>query len=248
MATVSAYWRPDTVENAIALLQRQGAVPVGGGTKVNAAPGVEPVEIVDLQALGLDCVEPLPSGVSIGALATLQRIAEDVTVPAAAREAARREEPSTLRAVATLGGCVAAARFDSEFLATLLAYDAVVTLTGPEGEQDLSLEALLAARWQLHGRIIKHVAIATDGVTFAARTGRTSADRPIVAAVARRAADGRRLALTGVAGTPVLVSEAGANGLGWLHQLDPPGDFRGSGAYRRALAAILAKRVLEAIG
>jgi len=30
--------------------------------------------------------------------------------------------------------------------------------------------------------------------------------------------------------------------------LDPPGDFRGSGEYRRALAAVLASRALEETG
>ena len=31
------------------------------------------------------------------------------------------------------------------------------------------------------------------------------------------------------------------------NDLDPPGDFRGSAEYRRALAAVLAKRALEEI-
>jgi carbon-monoxide dehydrogenase medium subunit/putative selenate reductase FAD-binding subunit len=53
-------------------------------------------------------------------------------------------------------------------------------------------------------------------------------------------ADGtRRLALAGVAATPVLVDGA--------DRLDPPADFRGSSEYRRALAAILMARALEAI-
>jgi CO/xanthine dehydrogenase FAD-binding subunit len=248
MADVMAYWRPVTVEGAIALLRRPDAVPIGGGTKVNAASAGRPVEIVDLQALGLDRVARLPGGVSIGALVTLQQITEDIAIPGAVRLAARREQPTTLRAAATLGGCVAAGHFESEFLATALAHDAVVTLIGPEGEHSLSLQALLADRGQLASRIIKQVVVAIGGVTLAARTARTPADAPIVAAVARRAAGRRRLALTGVAATPVLMSVASAGDLGQLDTLHPPGDFRGSAAYRRALAVTLARRVLEAIG
>jgi CO/xanthine dehydrogenase FAD-binding subunit len=50
------------------------------------------------------------------------------------------------------------------------------------------------------------------------------------------------LALTGVAATPILVEP------GDLAHLDPPGDFRGSSRYRRELAGILAKRVVDRLG
>jgi CO/xanthine dehydrogenase FAD-binding subunit len=246
MTEVSAYWRPATMQEALALLQRGGTIAIGGGTKVNAAPDGRPAEIVDLQALGLGRIERLPGGIGIGAGATLQRIATDAAVPAVVREAARREEPSTLRAAATLGGCVAAGRWDSELLAALLAYAATVTLAGPDGDRLVGLDALLADRGQLAGRIITHVAAATGGAAQAARTGRTPADRPIVAAVARQAGD-TWLALAGVSATPVLTRAAGADLDGWLDRLDPPADFRGSAEYRRALAVTLARRVLEAV-
>jgi CO/xanthine dehydrogenase FAD-binding subunit len=42
-----------------------------------------------------------------------------------------------------------------------------------------------------------------------------------------------------VAERPVLVTS--------VEELDPRGDFRGSGEYRRALAAVLASRALEAV-
>ena len=71
-------------------------------------------------------------------------------------------------------------------------------------------------------------------------TARTPADTPIVAALGRRTDEGAlRLALTGVAATPVLVDAD------HLDALDPPGDFRGTPAYRRHLAAVLTARVAE---
>jgi CO/xanthine dehydrogenase FAD-binding subunit len=246
MARVSAYVRPDTLGEALALLDRPGAVVVGGGTKVNTARTLEPVAVIDLQGLHIDRIERVGEhGLQIGATATLQRLADDASVPAAIREAARREEPSTLRALATVGGVVATADPSSEFLATLLVHDGVVSLAGHDGAADLGLAALLADGTSLASRIITSVRIETGGVTSVARTARTRADRAIVAAVARRTPNGqRRLALTGVAAVPVLVAPAPDAAAA----LDPLGDFRGSTEYRRVLARVLAGRALEAIG
>ena len=60
-----------------------------------------------------------------------------------------------------------------------------------------------------------------------------------MAALGRRAPDGIRLALTGVAPRPVLV-DADEPTAG----LDPPADFRGSSEYRLELAVTLSARVL----
>jgi CO/xanthine dehydrogenase FAD-binding subunit len=245
---VTAYWRPVTIQDALELVAQAGAVPIGGGTAVNAAAATGPQEIVDLQALGLDRIERSAAAVSIGATATLQQIAADAAVPALVRDAARREAPSTLRAAATLGGCAAAGHWESELLATLLAYAAVVRLAGLDGQCELTLEALLADRARLAGRIIVSIAVAADGVAAAAHTGRTAADRPIVAVVARRAAGQIWLAASGVAATPVIAPGGSTDLDDWLARLDPPGDFRGSASYRQALAVTLAHRVLEATG
>jgi CO/xanthine dehydrogenase FAD-binding subunit len=246
MATVSAYLRPATLGDALACLDLPGAVVVGGGTKVNAAPTPEPVVVVDLQGLRIDGIERAGEhGLLVGATATFQRLADDARVPAAIREVARREQPSTLRTLATVGGLVATADPSSELLATLLVHDGVVTLAGRDGRQCVELAALLGDGTPVVGRIITAVRVETGGVTSAARTARTRADRPIVAAVARRTPDGRRrLALTGVAAVPVLVAPTPDAAAG----LEPPGDFRGSTEYRRVLAALLARRALEGVG
>jgi len=84
------------------------------------------------------------------------------------------------------------------------------------------------------------VTVATDGTSFAARAGRTRADKPIVAVVARLTPGGElRRAASGVAATPIL--------LGNLDELEPPSDFRGSAEFRRALAVTLAARASEGI-
>lgn len=240
MVTISAYARPTSVAEACDLLDRSGAIVLGGGTALHALPPEAVVEVVDLQALRLDGIDTaLDDSLVIGATSTLQHLVDSEPVPPVVREAARRELPSTLRAQATLGGCIATGDAESELLAALLVHEAVVRIGRRTGTEECPLQAVLADIPLPAGAIVMAVTIRTSGVAAAARTGRTSADRAIVAAYAR-AVDGRRLtALSGVAATPILVDGADA--------LDPPGDFRGSAGYRRALAPVLLARAVEAL-
>lgn len=241
--STSAYWRPSTIEQALELLDHPGAVVLAGGTWRNGQPildTLEAVEVVDLQALDLGRIEPgMEDSLRIGAMTTLQHLVESGDVPAVVREAARREEPSTLRAQATIGGCIASGHAESELLGALLVHEAVVDVVAGGGTESIPLEALLADLPLDAGRVVTSVTIRTAGVAAAAHTARTPADRAIVAAFARATGDGRRIALTGVAPTPILVQPG--------EELDPIGDFRGSSDYRRALAEVLLARVVEAI-
>ena len=242
MVTATAYWRPSTIAQAFELLERPGAVVLAGGTQLNGEshrgdgrgggpPGAGPRRHRDRPGDSL----------RIGAMTTLQQLVDSDHVPAVVREAARREQPSTLRAQATVGGCIATGRPGER---------AAGGPAGPRGggadrgrsdaTSDVPLEELLADLPVGAGRVVTAVTIQTAGAAAAARTARTPADRAIVAAVARAApmpVDGSPL--TGVAPTPILV-QAG-------DELDPVGDFRGSSEYRRALAAVLLARVVEAI-
>ncbi|MGO9340948.1 MAG: FAD binding domain-containing protein [Acidimicrobiales bacterium] len=250
MGKVSAYLRPLSIDEALRFLDRQGAVVIGGGTKVNADSSLAPTVVVDLQGLHLDIIEEsVPGSLLIGATATLQDLAEASEVPPTMREVARREVPSTIRTMATVGGCVVARDPESELLATLLVHDAVVSFITSHSERAIDLADLLADPGQLAGAIVTSISIATDGITTVARTARTSADRAIVAVVARRTVTGDlRIALTGVATTPVLIGPVGESLEEALQRLEPPGDFRGSSEYRLHLAAVLSKRALEEVG
>ncbi len=255
MAGTTRYWRPQSVEEALSLLEGPSTVVIGGGTKFNARPGTERYEVVDLQALGLGGIDQKSEdAVVIGSMTTLQELADDDRVPSVVREAARRQDPSTLRSQATLGGCVASAEFDSELLASLLACDARVEITRRNGQAKIPLKELLAEVPLASGEIITAVSIDPRGRAELARTGRTPADRAIVTAVARQFSGRRWLALAGVGPRPVLVATAATGPVAAdetaavIRRLEPPGDFRGSAEYRRALAAVLSTRVLEAVG
>ena len=241
MLKVSAYERPSSLAGALDALEQRHAVLVGGGTRLGAQTGTEPVVVVDLQATGLDGVRPSGDDtVVIGATTTLEDIAASVLLPDAVREAARRELPSSLRTLSTLGGCVASGDFESELLATLLVHRATVRLEARSGTLVIPLADLLSEPGQLAGRIIVSVEIEIGGQVAAARVARMPADRPIVGAVARRDPQGTVLVVfSGVAGVPVLSDDP--------ERLEPPGDFRGSTEYRKAMARTLGTRAREAL-
>lgn len=245
MPTIRAYHRPATLEDALALVSHADldATLLAGGTTVNARPEDDPIDVVDLQGLGLDGITAAGDRLQIGAMTRLQELADSHLAPALLRELAMREAPSTLRNAGTVGGTVGSADPESELLAGLLAYEAEITVVHSIGSETMELERVLADRSQLGLGIITAITIAVDGDAASAAAARTPADRPIVLAVVRRRSDGSiRLALTGVAAAPVVIERAA------VESLDPPGDFRGSPGYRRHLAGVLADRALARLG
>ena len=128
---------------------------------------------------------------------------------------------------------------DSVLTAGLLVFDAAVRLHGDDQSSPLATSmAECVGR-----RIVTAVTIATSGRGAVAVTGRTPADVPIVAAVARLHDGRRRLALTGVAPSPIEVDPDDPTA-----GLSPPDDFRGSARYRMHLAAVLSERAIRELG
>ena len=160
---------------------------------------------------------------------TLDDLANSRDIPEAVREAARRERPSSLRTLSTVGGCIATAELESELLATFLVHRASVRTADSSGASAVPLGDLLADPDRRANNVITHVEIETGGYAGAARVARTPSDTPIVAAVARRDPEGNVIvAFAGVAETPVLAEST--------EELVPPGDFRGSSEYRKSMA------------
>ena len=238
MPLIAAYHRPRAIDDALSLLADRRRRPIGGGTTITADREPSDLEVVDLQALGLDGIQQAEDTVLLGATATLAAVATHAEVPEAVRTLARAEAPSTIRTLATVGGSVGAADADSMFVAALLAHRAEVRLAGAD---DRPLVDLLSEGMPT-GSIVTGVEIEPGGVTTYATTGRTPADTPIVGAVGRATGDQVTLALVGVAATPVLVLADAPT-----EKLTPPDDFRGSATYRTELATVLARRVVEAL-
>jgi CO/xanthine dehydrogenase FAD-binding subunit len=245
MQTVVGYHRPESLEEALSLLERGSprSVLLAGGTSLNALPPGQEVEMIDLQAIGYNQIRPDGTRLEIGAMTRLADVAVHPAVPEVLRDLTRREGPNTLRNAATVGGTIATGNPESELIAGLLVHEAKVNLAKTGGATvTLDLNEVLADRSLFYASILVSVVIQAEGVAAAARTGRTPFDTSIVAAVGRRTGNGLLLALTGVADTPILVDPHSVG------DVDPPGDFRGSPAYRRHLAATLTTRVLEELG
>ena len=123
---------------------------------------------------------------------------------------------------------VASAEYDSEFYAALLSLAAGVVLHNGKQEHTVQLEDLQSVAGLITAVLIPAASV-RGGM---ARVARTPADRPIVAAAVARTDGGERVALCGVASRPVLSGAA----------LNPPDDYKGSAAYRRAMAELVADR------
>jgi CO/xanthine dehydrogenase FAD-binding subunit len=106
---LTAYARPATLEEALALLGDEGAVALGGGTDLAGQidRGIrEPRLLVDLQAVGLGGIEETAAGVRIGATTTLDELAASphMAAYAAVATAAAQAASPLLRNVGTVGG------------------------------------------------------------------------------------------------------------------------------------------------
>ncbi|MGB8862259.1 MAG: FAD binding domain-containing protein [Ilumatobacteraceae bacterium] len=240
MSTVIEYHRPTTLEDALRLVAQGGTV-LAGGTVVNAGSRPSRPVLVDLQALALAGVAaPDDSTLVIGSMTRLHDLAADTATPDWLRELARRELPSSLRTLGTIGGTIVAGGGESALVAALVACDAIVSLASAAGTNDIALTTLLADLGGVEGRIITSVRLDVSGAASVQSTARTTADTPIVCCVARAGTTGLRVAMSGVAATAVAVDDVDA--------LAPPGDFRGSGEYRRHLARVLQTRAITELG
>ena len=225
---------------ALTLLEGSRAVVLGGGTILASTAHEIAAAVVDLQALGLASISSDGDTVRVGAMACLGDLVASESIPAAIRDLARREAPNTIRNAATIGGTIGGNDPESELLAGLVAYRAVVSIERAGSSSTESLTRVLADATLLDGAIITEVGFNAGGHTVSHRTGRTPMDRPIVAVVAHRDAQGDvTLGITGVAGHVV---EAGHTD---LDELEPPADFRGSTAYRMHLARALTQRAID---
>lgn len=236
---IRAYHRAASLDEALHLLARpQVTTAVVTGYDARLDDTIE--EVVDLQALALGGITVSGSAVTLGALTRLQALVDSTALPDWLRETARREDVSTFRHMRTLADLLLKPEADSVLLAALLVCEAVVTVQTLTDTRSVPLADYLHARGDGLPTALR---LTASGAFAEARVGRTPGDRPIVGAAARRADDGTlRLALCGVAPLPILVDP------GALDALDPAGDFRGSSAYRKEMAAVLSQRVLNQVG
>jgi aerobic carbon-monoxide dehydrogenase medium subunit len=142
--TEAAFYRPDSVEDAIALLQRHdGARPLAGGATLVAmlnARLVEPPALISLAGIaGLSGISRLADGtVRIGAMTRHSDTARSMAFEGGQRvvsAAALVIANPVVRNMGTMGGSVAFADPAADYLPALVAANAAIEIAGPGGKR-----------------------------------------------------------------------------------------------------------------
>jgi len=170
---------PATVKEAVALLDPDDASvrPIAGGTALMLmmkAGVFQPSKLVSLRNVKeLTAISAMPDGaLRIGAmtpLAAIERSAAVRTHAPVITRTLRTLSNIRVRNVATIGGSLAHADPHMDMPPVLIALDAHVTVTGPEGERTIPIEKLFAGYFET---VLARKELITSVVIPAQRDGR----------------------------------------------------------------------------
>jgi putative selenate reductase FAD-binding subunit len=248
---ITAYHRPKTLDEALALLTQPNTQPLGGGTLLSHGT-TDPVQAVDLQLLGLNSLKKNGNNLELGATLTLQSLLESKHCPEALKSALKLEAPLNIRNSATVVGTLVACDGRSTFASILLAMDAKIEqalLNNSNIEyRTTNIGDFLPLRsTQLITKIILPINIKLAFESVA----RTPSDKPIVCAAVAQWNSGRtRLALGGYGKSPMLAmdgTEAEGIETAAKNTYHEATDEYTSAEYRMDVASTLAKRCLGAL-
>ncbi|WP_203999480.1 FAD binding domain-containing protein [Virgisporangium aurantiacum] len=208
---------PDSVAAAVIHAAAGGRVMAGGTivmAQVNHGTAAAS-ELVSLRRAGVSGIAVEGTHVSVGATTTLAEV-EESTDLAFLRAAVRTIASPTIRTLATVGGNLFVPQPYGDLAVCLLALDATVNITGPDGDRTAPVERLRLDR----GEIVTAVrfAVPAAGTWFYHKAMRRRLNSAAIVAVAAvvETADGpagrtvtsARIALGGVAPRPVRAGSA----------------------------------------
>ena len=264
---ITAYHRPQTLDEVLTLLSQPNRTPLGGGTLLSHSKS-DSVEAVDLQSLSLDFVKKQGNNLEIGATVTLQQLLESEYCPDTWISALKLEAPLNIRNSATVAGTLVACDGRSTFATILFALDAKLeiksidkielvemeTETRPAKQEvaKVGLGEFLPLRLdQIRGKLITSITAPINVKLAFDYVSRTPADKPIVCAALAQWNSGRtRLVLGGYGKSPTLAmdgTEAEGVEAAAGNAFHEATDEYASAEYRMDVAATLAKRCLESI-
>jgi CO/xanthine dehydrogenase FAD-binding subunit len=243
---ITAYHRPNTLDEALILLAQPNVIPLGGGTLI-AQRTSDSVRVVDLQAVGLNTIKKSGNSLEIGATVTLQQLLESAECPAPLKSALKLEAPLNLRNAATVAGTLVSCDGRSTFAAVLLALDAKLEIRNSKDDtRALNIGDFLPLR--PHG-LITSITLPLNVKLAFEYVSRTPADKPIACTALAQWNSGRtRLALGGHGKSPILAmdgTEAEGIETAARNAFHEATDEWASAQYRMDVAATLAKRCLE---
>jgi carbon-monoxide dehydrogenase medium subunit len=262
---IREFHQPRDAAEALRQMQ-QGALPLSLGPRVPMPDQRVAEAVLDLSRLNLSYVREQAGRVHIGSQTPLQDMVESPRLQSVASgilsQAASLAAGLGLRHIATLAGALLTSDGPPEIYLALLALDATAVLLGAD-RRDIPLTNVRLAG---EGLLLEvHFAADAVGVGSLQRVARTPRDQAIISAVAVLRREGNRcahvrLALAGASPAPIRLVEAERLLEGSdlseerLQQAaeaarsaaSPPADYRGSAGYRRAMAAHLSRRAIEA--
>ena len=250
---ITTYHRPKTMDEALTLITHPNRLPLGGGTLLaSRRPTADPIEVVDLQSLGLDSIKKSGNNLELGATATLQELLESKDCPEMLKSALKLEAPLNIRNSATAAGTLVSCDGRSTFAVVLLALDAKISVMSKQnGDELINIGDFLPLREQIRGKLITRITFPLNVKLAFEYVARTPADKPIVCAALAQWNSGRtRLALGGFGTSPMLAMDGTeSEGLETAarNAFHEATDDWGSAEYRMDVAATLAKRCLENI-
>jgi CO/xanthine dehydrogenase FAD-binding subunit len=265
------HFRPDTLEEALGLLESHGseACIIAGGTDllVGLDDGTVSTEyLIDLKGISeLSEITLSSDGLRIGACVTINQLLESDYLTAgyrALRQAASRLATYQIRNRATLGGNLCNASPACDMGPPLLVFDARLQTISDSGERTIPLrdffQGVKVTCCQPCEIVTKIIVPASEGTAsaFAKRTRIRGHDLALVnGAAACENGSGLRLALGAVASTPILIP--GLGGVGTrdrqrimdivLRAVSPIDDVRSSSEYRTAMVRHVVDSVLDGL-
>lgn len=276
------YERPDTIEDATALLAGAGAnaFVLAGGTDLLVRMQNDAFEadlIVDIKAIaGMDTISQTEDGFVIGAAVPSAALSEDAALVAAwpgVVEAANLIGSTQIQGRCTMVGNLCNASPAADSVPALVAANARVRVAGPSGSREVAILDVPTAPGKTSlskGEIIEAVLLPKpaprSGDAYLRFIPRTEMDIAVVGVGVNLALDeggtvtSARVALGAVGPTVVLVEEAAKALIGSkleeaaLEALaaacsaasNPIDDKRGTIAFRKQVAGVLARRAAQA--
>ncbi len=245
------YHRPETLEQALALLSHQNppTLPLGGGSYLSRHTS-DDVAVVDLQKLGLDFIDGTENGLSIGATTRLQTLVEHPAIPQWLKQSANRETSANLRRMQSLAGSLVTCDGRSVLGTVLLASDARLYWLPQREEKSLGDYFALRSHWN-QGLLIRSITIPTKVKVAVDWVARTPRDLPVlVVAVAQWQSKRTRVAVGGFGNVPLLVldgPEPGGVDVALKSVLKQSADEWASSEYRMDVGEKLVKRLLKTL-
>jgi CO/xanthine dehydrogenase FAD-binding subunit len=230
MSKQLSYHRPENLNDAHKALASDGSQPLLIHPRMDVEPYSTADAVVDLSHLNLNTIKQEGDMIRIGAMTTLQDIADSALLRTLARgilpEAASLTAHLGLRNVSTLGGVMMNPQSAVDVMVSLLCLGVFV-------------ETLHATSLQTE---IQFSCPSSSARAALERVARTPHDAPIVAACVLKDKNITRVAVGGVGIAPTLVNADDP-----LSSLSPVADFRGSVEYQREMVGVLVKRTMKKI-